>query len=71
MITLFTTGCPKCTTLKAELDKKGLKYITETDIDVMMKLGFREVPVLKVDDKTMNYTQSVEWLKNMEVLANE
>lgn len=62
MITLYSTGCPRCTVLKKKLEEKGVKYATVTDIDEMMDLGIQSVPVLVADDKVMQFTEAIQWV---------
>lgn len=66
MIILYSTGCPKCRILEKKLDEKGIKYSVETDVDEMVRLGFMELPQLKVDDKILNFTEAVSWINNCE-----
>ncbi len=62
MITLYSTGCPRCTVLKKKLEEKGVTYATVTDIDEMMDLGIQSVPVLVADDKVMQFTEAIQWV---------
>lgn len=62
-VILYTSGCPKCITLKKELDKNGITYDVFDDIDKMIEMGFNEVPVLEVDNARMNYTEAIKWIK--------
>ena len=62
MITLDSTGCPRCTVLKKKLEEKGVTYATVTDIDEMMDLGIQSVPVLVADDKVMQFTEAIQWV---------
>ena len=64
MITLFTTGCPKCEVLKKKLNDKHIEYKTETNIDKMFELDITQVPVLMIDDKLYNFTEAVNWVNN-------
>lgn len=62
---LYTTGCPRCEMLEKLLNDKGMKYEVCTDKDVMAGKGFKTVPMLEVDGKTMNYKDAVRWVQNM------
>lgn len=62
-VTLFTSHCPKCDTLNKELIKLGIPYETFDDVDKMVEMGFTTMPMLKVDDKIMNYMEAAKWIK--------
>lgn len=62
-ITLYSTGCPKCKVLKKRLEEKGIRYTENNSVNEMLSLGISQVPVMKVGDTMMNYTEAVEWTK--------
>lgn len=66
-ITLYSTGCPKCKVLKAKLDQKDLTYDIETDIEKMKELNILSIPVLKVDDKFLQFKDAVDWVNSLMV----
>lgn len=66
-ITLYSTGCPKCKVLKAKLDQKDLTYDIETDIEKMKELNILSLPVLKVDDKFLQFKDAVDWVNSLTV----
>ena len=61
-VILYSTGCPKCRVLKTKLDKKNINYIENNDVEEMLKLGFDLLPVLKVDNDIMNFTEANDWI---------
>ena len=63
-IILYSTGCPRCKELKIMLDKNGIKYSINQDVQEMKTLGFSTVPILKINNEFLNYTQAVKWLMN-------
>lgn len=63
-VTLYTTHCPKCHVLERKLSEKWIEYEEVTDIDKMLSMGFESVPILDVNEKVMNYTEAIEWIKN-------
>lgn len=63
-IILYSTGCPRCKELKIMLDKNNIKYSINQDVQEMETLGFSTVPILKVNNEFLNYTQAVKWLMN-------
>jgi glutaredoxin len=60
---LYTTGCPKCKILKQKLDEKNITYEVCSDVKVMMEKGMRSVPMLEVNNKIINYEESLNWIK--------
>ena len=63
MITLYSTGCPKCKVLKMKLEQKGLEYTECNDTEKMQELGISTVPMLQVDDgELMNFTTAVAYV---------
>lgn len=63
-IILYTTGCPRCTVLKKKLDEKGVEYEQNTNTEDMLAVGIDEVPVLKVNDKLLNFAEAVKWVSS-------
>ena len=61
-VILYSTGCPKCRVLKTKLDKKNINYIENNDVEEMLELGFDFLPVLKVDNDIMNFTEANDWI---------
>ena len=65
MITLFSTGCPKCKILKQKLDDAHLNY-TMGDIQEVIEKGFTVAPILKTDDDLyLNYADAVKWVRSI------
>ena len=64
MITLYSTGCPRCTVLEKKLEQKNIEYSKITDVDAMVAMGIRSVPMLQIDDTApMDYMTAVNWVK--------
>lgn len=66
-VVLYSTGCPKCNILKKKLAAKNIYYTEINDVDEMLKLGIKEVPVLAVNDKLMDFRTAVKWVNNYDV----
>lgn len=64
MVTLYSTGCPKCKVLKQKLNSKSIQYSEENSVDVMLSLGITQVPVLSVEGKLLSFTQANEWVNS-------
>lgn len=65
VVKLFSNGCPKCKILKSKLDEKGLQYETSDNIQEVINLGFRTVPLLVVDDSIMDFNKAITWIQGM------
>lgn len=63
MVTLYTSKCPRCIVLEKKLNEAGITYEIFDDIDKMIEMGFTTVPMLKVDDKIMNFKEAIDWIK--------
>jgi glutaredoxin len=64
MVTLFSTGCPKCRVLEQKLNAKNIDFIKSSDIQEVIDQGFMSVPVLKINDKYYDFKQGVDWINN-------
>ena len=62
MVTLYSTGCPKCKVLKMKLQKKGIEYEENTDVEEMLAMGLKSAPVLRVDDNLLPFEKAVRWV---------
>ena len=63
---LFTTeSCPKCKILKSKLDEKGLKYEKSDNIQELIDLGFKTVPVLELHGEYMDFGKVIKWIQDM------
>ena len=64
-IVLFSTKCPRCNVLEKKLQQKNISYEEINDVEIMEKKGYLSVPVLEVDDKSMNFKQAVDWINTL------
>lgn len=64
MVTLYTTGCSRCTVLEKKLDSKQIHYTKEENTDTMLEKGIRSVPVLEVQGQRLNFLEAVQWVNN-------
>ena len=48
-----STTCPQCKVVKMKMEKKGIPFIEEMDINVMKARGVGHVPTLEVDGERM------------------
>lgn len=71
MITLYSNNCPRCIVLKQKLNNANITFQEENDINTMISLGLDEVPVLKIDDKIMNFLEAIDWINKYGGNKNE
>lgn len=64
MVTLYTTGCSRCTVLEKKLDSKQIHYKKEENTDIMLEKGIKSVPVLEVQGQRLNFLEAVQWVNN-------
>lgn len=62
-MTLYSNNCPRCKILKEKLDSKHLSYDVCSDVDKMISLGFTHTPVLEVEGKFLNFSESLKYLE--------
>lgn len=62
MITLYSTGCPRCNVLKQKLDSKNIEYTVVNDVDIMTEKDISTVPVLEVDGQLLQFKEAVDWV---------
>lgn len=65
MLTLYSTGCPKCKVLKSKLDNKKIEFTIIEDIEVMKNKGFNSLPVLDVDGTIYEFGEAVNYVNNL------
>lgn len=62
-IIFYTTHCPKCKVLKMKLDKAGIDYEENDNVDEMVSMGLQSAPALKVDNVVYEFAPAVQWIK--------
>ena len=68
MVTLYTTGCPKCKVLKKKLELAGIEFKAVDNMDEIMKAcekaGTTSVPLLGVDNNVLTFGAAAQWINN-------
>ena len=65
MVTIYSTGCPKCRILETKLNQKNVDYSVVDDTDVMINKGFQSLPMLEVNEKLMDFGEAVRWVNEL------
>ena len=61
-VILYSSNCPKCKVLEAKLNQKNIDFSiknSEEDFQSLFDEGFREMPVLEVDNKKYTFLEAV------------
>lgn len=66
MVTLYSTGCPRCKVLEKKLTQKNIEFELKTDFDVnaFLEKGFSSVPLLEVDGEIFTFEKANQWINN-------
>ena len=64
MITLYTTGCPRCKVLETKLNQTGLKFGVVNDPKKIIEMGFVTAPVMTVDGKPFGFKEAINYLND-------
>jgi hypothetical protein len=64
LITIYSTGCPRCRILLKKLEGMGItEYNLINDIEEMERLGITAVPMMKIDEEPLlNFSKAIEWI---------
>jgi glutaredoxin len=71
MLTLFSTGCPKCRVLEQKLNKQNIAFEICDDMQEVIDKGFMSAPVLKLGDDYMDFVTAVTWLNEEAAMKSE
>lgn len=66
MITLYSTGCPKCNILERRLTNDKIDFTIIDDIDKLIEMGFQNAPILQINDQFIEYSEAMKRLKAYE-----
>lgn len=65
-VILYSTHCPRCNVLEKKLKQKNIPYEEVNDIAIMEEKGYLSVPVLEVDDVSMDFRTANDWINTQE-----
>lgn len=71
MITLYSTGCPKCSILEKRLTNDGISFNVSNNIDKLINMGFQNAPVLQIGDSFIDYANAMKLLKVFEEVERD
>lgn len=66
-VTLYKGAtCPKCKVIAMKLDKKGIPYEVNTDINYMISIGVTTIPTLEVDGQRYSDVKACnDWINSV------
>lgn len=64
-LVLYSTGCPRCNVLKKKLQQKNIQYEEINDISIMEEKGYLSVPVLEINDTSMDFKTANDWINKL------
>ena len=64
-VTLYSTGCPKCSVLETKLKENNIVFDIINDVETMQNLGFMSLPMLDVDGEIMDFGSAVRWVNGV------
>lgn len=62
MIILYSNNCPRCQILETKLSQKNIPFSINNNIEEMESLGFTFLPVLKIEDNLLDFTNAIKWI---------
>lgn len=65
MVTIYSTGCINCRRLIEKLDNAQIPYEINRDLSEILKIGFRTVPILKINDEFLTYKEAVKYINKI------
>lgn len=63
-IILYSNGCPKCKVLKAKLEAKNIAFTENNNVQELIPMDIKTLPVLKVDENFLNFLTANEWVNS-------
>ena len=63
-IILYSNGCPKCKVLKAKLEAKNIVFTENNNVQELILMDIKTLPVLKVDENFLNFLTANEWVNS-------
>ena len=64
LITIYSTGCPRCKILLKKLEGVGItEYTLIDDVKEMESLGISAVPMMKVNNgPLLTFSSAIDWI---------
>lgn len=70
MIVYSSSTCPKCKVLKTKLDKAGIEYQVNENIEDAKALGIKTLPYVQLADGTLlDFGKAIAFIRDVEASA--
>ena len=67
MTVYSSSTCPKCKVLKTKLDKAGIEYQVNENIEDAKALGIKTLPYVQLQDGTLlDFGKAIAFMREME-----
>ena len=67
MTVYSSSTCPKCKVLKTKLDKAGIEYQVNENIEDAKALGIKTLPYVQLQDGTLlDFGKAIAFIRDME-----
>lgn len=64
IMTVYSTGCPKCKIIENKLNYNHIRYNIVSDIDVIKSKGYFSVPMVEYKGKVYNFSEANNLINN-------
>lgn len=65
-VILYSTNCPKCNVLEKKMTQKNVEFEIVNGTKEIVKMGYLTAPLLKVDDKIMEFKEANDWVNSLD-----
>lgn len=63
---LYSNGCPKCRVIKSKLEAKKITFTENNNVEELIPMGIRSLPILKHNDNIMEFCAANTWINQQE-----
>lgn len=64
ILTVYSTGCPKCKIIETKLNNNNIRYNVVSDIEVIKSKGYFSVPMVEYKGKVYNFSEANNLINN-------
>lgn len=64
IMTVYSTGCPKCKIIETKLNNNNIRYNIIDDIEIIKSKGYFSVPMIEYKGKVYNFSEANNLINN-------